>query len=489
MAKQTRKRVQGGTTNGGTGGGVLPGGGAMEQGTTGRFLVLLKEDAISEGAKMLEEKVGLQVARSADFTAGVLSAEAAGADSVVFDEIGVAVVRGDPDLHRATLAAAGEDSPLSIVEPERIVYALAEQPAGGSLLPADIPFSLPPVIEQPVAPVLTAEAPAAPALITTEYLLGYRDAIDGLLRHLRGGEAGAEAYREPAAGARIVSEAQATWGLQATRVLESKFSGKDVKVAVLDTGFDTRHPDFAGRQITTASFVPGQAVQDGNGHGTHCIGTALGARQPGILPRYGIAFGGRIFAGKVLSNQGSGADGWILAGINWAIANGCRVVSMSLGAPVQPGQPFSQIFETVARRALAKGTLIVAAAGNESDRRVGRFEPVGHPANCPSILAVAAVDVNLRIAFFSNRGLNPMGGQVDIAAPGVDVYSSWPMPTRYRRLQGTSMATPHVAGIAALFVEASPKASASDIWRLITQGARRLPLPSSDVGAGLVQAP
>jgi len=162
---------------------------------------------------------------------------------------------------------------------------------------------------------------------------------------------------------------------------------------------------------------------------------------------------------------------------------------MSLGAPVQPGQPFSQVFESVARRVLNRGTLIVAAAGNDSDRRVGRIQPVSHPANCPSILAVAAVDVNLGVAFFSNRGVNPMGGQVDIAGPGVNVYSSWPMPTRYRRISGTSMATPHVAGIAALFAEASPAATASDIWRQLSQMARRLPLPSADVGAGLVQAP
>jgi subtilisin len=169
--------------------------------------------------------------------------------------------------------------------------------------------------------------------------------------------------------------------------------------------------------------------------------------------------------------------------------NGCRIVSMSLGAAVQPGQPFSQIFEQVARRALARNTLIVAAAGNDSDRRNGVIRPVSHPANCPSILAVAAVDVNLAVAPFSNRGINPMGGQVDIAGPGVNVYSTWPMPTRYRRLSGTSMATPHVAGIAALFVEASPRATAGDIWRQLGQAAHRLPLPSADVGAGLVQAP
>jgi subtilisin family serine protease len=241
--------------------------------------------------------------------------------------------------------------------------------------------------------------------------------------------------------------------------------------------------------VQSKSFVQGEAVQDGHGHGTHCIGTALGRKcPPAGRPRYGVAYGADIYAGKVLSNAGSGSDMGILSGIEWAIANKCAVVSMSLGAPTQPGQPFSQVYERVALRAQAAGTLIVAAAGNDSSRP-GTTRPVSHPANCPSILAVAAVDRAIAIATFSNRGINPDGGQIDIAAPGVDVFSTWPMPTRYRRLQGTSMATPHVAGIAALYAEADPAARGAALWRALVGGARRLTLPASDVGAGLVQAP
>ena len=108
--------------------------------------------------------------------------------------------------------------------------------------------------------------------------------------------------------------------------------------------------------------------QDGHGHGTHCIGTACGPKQPGQLPRYGIAYETDIYAGKVLSNRGSGSDAGILAGIEWVIANDCAVVSMSLGASTTPGQSFSRVFENVARRALAAGTLIIATAGNDSSR-------------------------------------------------------------------------------------------------------------------------
>ncbi len=214
----------------------------------------------------------------------------------------------------------------------------------------------------------------------------------------------------------------------------------------------------------------------------------MGAKCPPVLPRYGIAHEAEIYAGKVLSNAGSGGDAGILAGIEWALENTCAVISMSLGARTSPGQQHSAVFERVAKRVLEAGTLIVAAAGNES-ARPGTINPVGHPANCPSILAVAAVDVNDGIARFSNRGLNADGGQVDIAGPGVDVHSSWIMPLRYRKINGTSMATPHVAGIAALYAEADPAARGATLWTTLTGRARRMELPSTDVGAGLVQAP
>ena len=311
--------------------------------------------------------------------------------------------------------------------------------------------------------------------LSSDYLRGYRDAVDHLT------EIGVtQPEPEPDEGS--------TWGLQAVRVPESAHSGAGVRVAVLDTGFDLTHPDFAGREPVTRSFIDGEAVQDGNGHGTHCIGTALGPLAPDDGPRYGIAHEGEIFAGKVLSNAGSGSDTQILAGIEWAVEQGCAVVSMSLGAPVAPGQAYSQVFERAARRAQDAGTLIVAAAGNESNRPAS-IKPVGHPANCPSILAVAALDPNLRVASFSNRGLNPDGGQVDVAGPGVDVYSSWPMPTRYRTISGTSMATPHAAGVAAQLAEANPEARGAALGRLLVATARRLDVSSADVGSGIVQAP
>jgi subtilisin family serine protease len=291
--------------------------------------------------------------------------------------------------------------------------------------------------------------------------------------------------------------AQFTWGLQATRVSSSNFSGQGVPVAVLDTGLDLQHPDFVGRPIVSQSFVAGQTAQDGNRHGTHCTGTACGVLlPPGGVRRYGCAHQASIYVGKVLSNSGPGTDAQVLNGLNWAVTNRCRIVSMSLGAPVQPGQPFSQVFESVARRALAANVLLIAAAGNDSrgpdGRRLSPPAPVSHPANCPSIMAVAALDGQLAVAPFSNGGINPNGGQVDIAGPGVAVFSSLPVASGLRGvLSGTSMAAPHVAGIAALHLQARGIAntSAQALWQILVSTAKRLNLPALDIGAGLVQAP
>lgn len=440
-------------------------------GTTGKYLVLMREGSVKACVKTLNEVAGLEVASTSDFDEGGVSAEGlAGAEALVFDNLSIALVDTPPEKINAISAAAAEDNAILAIEPERTVYAFEDDWI------TDINFPPDPI---PVPPQPTTS-------MSLEYLRGYRDAVD----HLVGKVLGAGGVTDEAAEAFVeaFNEAEVTWGLQATKVTASRFTGKGIRVAVLDTGLDLGHPDFVGRAVTSNSFIAGQTVQDGHSHGTHCIGTSCGGRRPGRLPRYGIAFEAEIFAGKVLNNQGRGGDSGILAGMDWAITNKCQVVSMSLGSRVQPGQTFSQIFEQAASRALNAGTLIIAAAGNDSSRP-GGIVPVSHPANCPSIMAVAALDQQLKVAFFSNGGINPQGGQVDIAGPGVGVISSVPRPTLYGTKSGTSMATPHVAGIAALFAQANPNARGRALLQLLTQHARRLTLPGRDVGAGLVQAP
>jgi subtilisin family serine protease len=440
--------------------GLEPGAtGDAPEGYTGRYLVLLEEDAVDEGIQTLRAEADLEVAVASPDQSTTETLEQAGeTDGLLFESLGVALVDGNPEQMQEGRAAGGGNGGVLAVEPERVVRAWHEG----------------------------TTAPSA------DYLRGFRDAIDHLLGATSAppGARGAEAPSAAPASPEIqgFDESQATWGLQVTGAAESCFGGQGIRVAVLDTGFDLGHPDFKDRSVKSLSLVPGETVQDLHGHGTHCIGTACGPRRPGALPRYGVAHRAEIYAGKVLSNQGRGTDSWILGGIAWAMLQGCRVVSMSLGAPVRPGQSFSLVFENVARRALAQGTLIVAAAGNDSQRRLGVVRPVGHPANCPSIMAVGALDSRLQVAHFSNQGINPEGGAIDVAAPGVDVRSSWPAPALYRTISGTSMATPHVAGIAALLAE-DEGVKGTVLQERLVESCRPLALPTEDVGAGLVQAP
>ncbi|WP_279103463.1 S8 family serine peptidase [Gordonia bronchialis] len=275
-----------------------------------------------------------------------------------------------------------------------------------------------------------------------------------------------------------------TWGLQATRVDHTTATGAGTKVAVLDTGFAFDHPDFEGRPIISESFVAGEDATDRQGHGTHCAGTVCGPAKPDTGPRYGVAPAAELYVGKVLGDDGTGTDGNILAGLNWAVASGCQVVSMSLGADVRTP---SAAYERVGSRALAAGTLIVAAAGNNANRPA---DPgfVGVPANSTSIMAVAAVDPALAVAPFSAAAIDVDGGEIDIAAPGVDVYSTWLMPQRYNTISGTSMATPHVAGLAALWHQRTG-ATGAYLWTALTGAAERLRGAPTDVGSGLSVAP
>ena len=282
-----------------------------------------------------------------------------------------------------------------------------------------------------------------------------------------------------------------TWGVAAVGAQISPLTGAGIAIAVLDTGLDAGHPDFAGREIVARDFTGGpvDGARDVQGHGTHCAGTAAGPRARGGLPRYGVAPEAALHVGKVLGDDGAGREGDILAGMAWAIEAGCAAISMSLGAAVAPGQAPSLVYERLGRRALDRGCLILAAAGNDSARGRGVVAPVGSPANAPSILAVGALDPALAPAPFSNGGLDEgTGGAVDLAGPGVDVFSAAPRPRLHRVLSGTSMACPHAAGVAALLAQSDPALRGERLWRALVEGAAPLPHPARDVGSGLAHA-
>ena len=413
----------------------------LEQGgdttKTGRFLMTFKEGGAAAGVKSLQSKRGLRVANARDFKNQAVSlADAGDAHAMVFPEIGVALVGGAAAAEHGIMTAefVAADSATQSVDPEYFMFSSQINPG--------------------------------------DYLRGVLRTAEMIYQDL-GALPGAEMLGDVSATA-----VGATWGLRACKVPSSNFDGNGIKVAVLDTGFDLGHPEFAGRPIVSNTFV-GQPVQDLHGHGTHTAGTACGPQSPpGPLQRYGIAFRGRMFIGKVLTNSGSGTQAQVLAGMNWAIANRCEVISMSLGAQIPP-QPS---YTAAGAAALGAGCLIIAAAGNASSRP-GNIQPAGAPANSPTIVSVGALDSSLRVASFSN------GGKVDIAGPGVNTFSSWPRPQSHNTISGTSMATPHVAGCAALWAQSNASLRGIALRAKLTSTAKHLPLPATDVGAGLVRAP
>ncbi|MFD2826531.1 S8 family serine peptidase [Leeuwenhoekiella polynyae] len=284
------------------------------------------------------------------------------------------------------------------------------------------------------------------------------------------------------------------WGLNAVGLAKSKYTGKGVDLCVLDTGFYKDHPDFVDRIVKGKSFITGENWEtDPHGHGTHCAGIAAGNFSISEKIRYGVAYEANLIIGKVLSDRGMGSTSAILDAIDNSLEKKHKIISMSLGSPVSIGEKPSPIFEQIGQRALANNTLLIAAAGNDS-KRPGLPKPVSSPANAESIMGIGALDEALRVASFSNGGLNASnGGRVDISAPGTGIYSSYSANSKlgkiYRKMNGTSMATPFVSGIAALYWEAFPNASAEEIWLKLEKGAKKLDNQLyRDIGQGIVQA-
>ncbi|MGZ0150667.1 S8 family serine peptidase [Kribbella sp. WER1] len=237
------------------------------------------------------------------------------------------------------------------------------------------------------------------------------------------------------------------------------YDGHGVKVAVLDTGYDAGHPDLAKQVVASESFVPDQAVQDGHGHGTHTASIVAGLGTASDGKRKGVAPGAELLIGKVLDNGGSGTDSEAIAGMEWAVQQGAKVISMSLGGlPSDGTDPMSEAVDRLAR---SSGALFVIAAGNS-----GAEQTVGSPGAASEALTVGAVDQNDKLANFSSRGPRLGDGALkpEVTAPGVEIAAARAAGTEqghvlgqyYTAMSGTSMATPHVAGAAAILAERHP---------------------------------
>ncbi|MEU4190900.1 S8 family serine peptidase [Kribbella sp. NPDC026611] len=250
---------------------------------------------------------------------------------------------------------------------------------------------------------------------------------------------------------------QSTAQIGAPAAWAAGLTGKGVKVAVLDSGVDATHPDFKDR-LTAADFT-GEGLVDNVGHGTHVASIAAGSGAASDGKYRGVAPDAQILAGKVCTPDGC-PDSAMLAGMDWAVQQGARIVNVSLGGADRPDE--DPVEAAVRTLSAAHGTLFVIAAGNEGP---GAYS-VDSPGSSPAALTVGAVDRTDQMADTSSRGPTVGDGPVkpDVTAPGVGIVAAKsaestigePVGTSYLRLSGTSMATPHVTGAAALLAQEHP---------------------------------
>ncbi|OLF14235.1 hypothetical protein BLA60_03625 [Actinophytocola xinjiangensis] len=252
--------------------------------------------------------------------------------------------------------------------------------------------------------------------------------------------------------------------------------GTGVTVAVLDTGIDANHPDLVGQVVETKSFVPGEEVADGHGHGTHVASTIAGTGA-GSDGRYrGVAPGADLIVGKVLGDNGSGGQSGIIDGMEWAAAAGAKVISMSLGSPGGDGSDALSL--AVNEISADSGVLFTIAAGN--DGRFGR-STLGSPGVADSALTVGAVTADNTVTDFSSRGPRLGNGAVkpELTAPGAAIAAArasgtsmgTPVDDLYTKASGTSMATPHVAGAAAILAQQHPDWTADQLKQYLVSSA------------------
>jgi len=291
---------------------------------------------------------------------------------------------------------------------------------------------------------------------------GWEERVAGLLaRH------GAVEWAEPDFTATVLEVPNdpsfgVQWGMTKIKNPEAwdlSHGAGSADVAILDTGIDSSHPDIAGQVEREVNFTDSATVGDKYGHGTHVSGIVAAVTSNGV----GVAGGGweaDLFNVKVLNDSGSGYYSWVANGITWAADNGAEVINMSLG-----GRSGSSLLADAVKYAWDKGVVVVAAAGNDGRSRRS------YPAYYSQAIAVAATDQNDKKASFSNYG-----EWVDVAAPGVSVYSTLPaggsnLGAGYGSLSGTSMATPHVAALAALLEGAEPALTNGEIRQAIEENA------------------
>ncbi|MFD5568261.1 S8 family peptidase [Streptomyces cadmiisoli] len=293
-------------------------------------------------------------------------------------------------------------------------------------------------------------------------------------------------------GVRKVTLDKSVAQIGAPKAWAAGYDGKGVKIAVLDTGVDAAHADLKSQVTASKNFTAAADATDKYGHGTHVasIAAGTGAKSGGKFK--GVAPGAEILNGKVLDDNGFGDDSGILAGMEWAAEQGADVVNLSLGGPDSP--EVDPLEAAVNRLSAEKGILFAIAAGNSGP------ESVGSPGSADAALTVGAVDDKDQLAGFSSTGPRVGDGAVkpDVTGPGVDITAAsakgsvieqevGESPAGYLTISGTSMATPHVAGAAAILKQQHPDWTYAEIKGVLTASTKAGAYTPFQQGSGRIQ--
>jgi serine protease AprX len=282
---------------------------------------------------------------------------------------------------------------------------------------------------------------------------------------------------------------KATSIVGAPQVWDLGYTGKGVKVALVDSGIDGSHPDLKGRIVEWKDLVSGKDTPyDDFGHGTHCAGI-IGGNGAADNGKYkGVAPEVSFIGVKVLGKDGSGSLSTILNGINYAAKSDAQIISMSLGS-----DEHSEAMDDAVCKAVENGKIVICAAGNSGPNA----KTIGCPSDCKNVISVGATDKNDQIASFSSRGPTSDGRlKPEICAPGKDIVSTRAtgihnekaIDNNYISMSGTSMACPVVSGSVALMVQKNPKLTAAEVKDILEKTAKPIgsKCPNTDYGYGRI---
>ena len=373
------------------------------------------------------------------------------------------------------LAACSQDAgPTQVIPaPASDVQAPLLRAAGGDAIPGEYIV----VLKSDANPrALARLVDAAPQYVYSSTVNGFAVTLNaGQLNALRN-HPGVAYVEENSPVQAAVTQTGATWGIdridQRDRPLSTTFTytntGVGVRAYIVDTGIRLTHTQFVGRATSGFDAVDGGSADDCNGHGTHVAGTVGGTL-------HGVAKGVSLVAVRVLNCQGSGTNASVIAGVDWVAANAVKpaVANMSLGGGA------NTTLDNAVKNAVAQGITFVVAAGNGNFLGIAQNACNYSPARVPEAITVGATTNTDAKASYSN-----FGTCLDIFAPGSSITSSWyTNDTATNTISGTSMAAPHVAGVAALYLQSNPTATPAAVVGALTSNASLNKVTSPGTGS------